>query len=192
MATQVEDRTLRFERLYDRYHAQVLAYAVRRVARSEAEDACAETFLVAWRRIDEVPDADGSLPYLYAIAARTLANRRRSSWRRRRLLSKARRAEVRDPNDPVAMVLRRDQDRSIEAAVLDLPAKYRDVVMLYAWDDLTRAQIASMMGISKSAVDQRIHRAYRRLARSLRHELSDAPDDAASSMRWNLDEGGAR
>ena len=39
----------------------------------------AETFLVAWRRLDDVP-AD-ALPWLYGVARRVLANQRRSADR---------------------------------------------------------------------------------------------------------------
>lgn len=186
MVDERDDRRLRFERLYERHRAPVLAYFVRRIARDDAEDSCAETFLVAWRRIEDVPD-DGALPYLYGIASRVLANRERSTWRRRRLVAKAKGAEVVEPNDPITIVMRRDVDRSVEAEVRRLPAKYRDVVMLYAWEDLPRAQIASVLGISKSAVDQRLHRAYRRLARSIRHESVDA-----AATPFILEEGGAR
>lgn len=189
MANGGDDRRARFERLYDLHRARVLAYCLRRTTSGDADDACAETFLVAWRRIDDVPDDDATLPYLFGIAARVLANQDRASRRRRRLVSKSRRAEVSEPNDPVTLVIRRDQDRSIENEVRRLPAKYRDVVMLYTWDDLTRSQIALTLGISKAAVDQRIHRAYRRLARSLRADRGDA---VVSNPVCVLEEGEAR
>jgi hypothetical protein len=45
----------RFESLYDAHRLSVLAYCIRRVSAADASDACSETFLVAWRRIDAVP-----------------------------------------------------------------------------------------------------------------------------------------
>ena len=59
-----------FQMLYDAHRLEVLAYCTRRVSTGEAADACSETFLVAWRRIDDVPPAPRTLPYLYGIAAR--------------------------------------------------------------------------------------------------------------------------
>ena len=56
---------VRFERLYDRHHAHVTAYCRRRVSADRVEDLVAETFLVAWRRIDDVPDGEAGLPWLY-------------------------------------------------------------------------------------------------------------------------------
>ena len=66
----------RFVSLYERHAALVLAYARRRIGAAEAEDVLAETFLVAWRRRDEVPD--DALPWLYAVAGNVLRNRVRS------------------------------------------------------------------------------------------------------------------
>ena len=64
----------RFEALFRANYAAVRGYALRRARREEAQDVVAETFLVAWRRFDEVPvDA---LPWLYRPSIRpgTLAH----------------------------------------------------------------------------------------------------------------------
>lgn len=42
----------------------------------DAADAVAETFLVAWRRLPEVPSGEEARPWLYGVARRTLANQR--------------------------------------------------------------------------------------------------------------------
>src|SRR6266542_3605025 len=71
----------RFDAAFDAHYLKVLAFAIRRMeSRPEAEDVAAETFAVAWRRRDAIPDAP--LPWLYAIALRVIANHRRSSRRR--------------------------------------------------------------------------------------------------------------
>src|SRR3712207_3119084 len=69
----------RFEEIYRRYRGAVAAYARRRASASTAEDVVAETFLVCWRRLDGVPDEP--LPWLYAVARKTLANQRRAAAR---------------------------------------------------------------------------------------------------------------
>ena len=68
-----------FRRLFDEHNRQVLAYALRRCEqRADAEDVVAGTFAVAWRRFADAPEEELRLAWLYAIAARVLANHRRS------------------------------------------------------------------------------------------------------------------
>lgn len=158
-----------FEALYDRYRLPVLAYCTRRTPRADAADACAETFLVAWRRFDDLPAEPGTLPYLYGIASRVVSNQLRSLRRRTRLDSKLQNLGIAPTPDPSVLVTRRAEDLEVEAAVRRLKAKDREIVMLYTWENLPRETIAEMMGMTKAAVDQRIHRAYKRLSRSLAH-----------------------
>src|SRR3954447_11307673 len=77
---------VRFGRIYRAQAAAILAYALRRVEDTEdAADVVAETFLVAWRRLDEVPiDATARL-WLFAVARRVVANQHRAERRRSRL-----------------------------------------------------------------------------------------------------------
>jgi RNA polymerase sigma-70 factor, ECF subfamily len=94
------------EALYHAHAAAVHAYAQRRMDDpSAAEDVLAETFLVAWRRLDRVPTAD-PLPWLYATARHVVANHRRGDARRSALharLATERHAE-RAPDDDAAQV----------------------------------------------------------------------------------------
>ena len=62
-----------------------MAYLMRRTDREGAFDAAEEVFLVAWRRLSEVPPGDRALPWLYGVARRVLANHRRSKSRFARL-----------------------------------------------------------------------------------------------------------
>jgi RNA polymerase sigma-70 factor, ECF subfamily len=76
----------RFAALFDRTHRPLLAYAVRRVADpADAADIVAETFLVAWRRLDEVPPDEQARPWLFGVARRVLANYYRGEHRRHAL-----------------------------------------------------------------------------------------------------------
>ena len=179
--SSIEQR--RFEQLYEAHGSEVLAYCSRRVGGSEAADACAETFLVAWRRIDDVPAAE-PLPYLYGIARRVIANQHRTFRRRSRLDARLLGLGLAPPADPSVVSLQSVQDREVVAAVRALPPKDREIVMLYAWEDLPRSTIAQLMGMTTGAVDQRIHRAYGRLARSLRGvAVADDPPDVTSVER---------
>lgn len=161
----------RFEAIYDEHRMRVLAYCGRRTNTADAADACAETFLVAWRRIDDIPAPPHTLPYLYGIASRVLHNQLRSLHRRSRLDAKLANLGVAPPADPLILVMQSSRDREVVAAVRRLRPKDREIVMLSAWEDLPRDAIAEMMGMTKSAIDQRIHRSYERLARILEPAL---------------------
>lgn len=165
----------RFEDLYEAHALQVLAYCVRRVGSADAADATSETFLVAWRRIGEVPAGPAALPYLYGIARRVLANQRRGLRRRYRLDARLRSLGVSPPPDPSVISLQTIDDRRVADAVRRLPPVDREIVMLAAWEDLPRSTVAELMGMTTAAVDQRIHRAYGRLARSLQSMGAERP-----------------
>lgn len=77
----------RFERVYRDHYDAVLRYCLRRCCREDALDAAAETFMVAWRRRDVVPESY-ELPWLYGVARRVVANQRRSVGRRKAALAR--------------------------------------------------------------------------------------------------------
>lgn len=117
----------------------------------------AETFLVAWRRLDQVPEH--ALPWLLAVARRTLANNRRSSRRRERLTERLR------------VELGKVQVVPVEPRLLDalhtLSVDDREVLLLVAWDGLSTAEAADVLGCSATACRIRLHRARKRLAAAL-------------------------
>jgi RNA polymerase sigma-70 factor (ECF subfamily) len=76
-------RRRRFDALFASYSADIVAYCGWRAdSASDAQDAAAEVFLVAWRRLDALPEGDAARVWLYATARRVLANQRRASRRR--------------------------------------------------------------------------------------------------------------
>jgi RNA polymerase sigma-70 factor (ECF subfamily) len=166
MTTDIERRS-RFEAIWAEHSPRVRAYCIRRVAAHEADDVCAEIFLVVWRRIDEIPPPPQTLLYVYGIAGKVVSNHTRSFRRRSRLDEKLRNLGVAPPADPAYLVVQGSDDAEVTAAVRNLNRKDREIVMLYAWEDLPREDIAEIMGMTKTAVDQRIHRAYKKLARVL-------------------------
>ena len=156
-----------FEALYHRHYRHVLGYCGRRVPSSDVQDAVADTFLVAWRRFDEVPAGDAERPWLYGVAYRVIGNQRRSESRRRRLTDRV--GGVRAPHieSPDLQVVRREADRDVMAALAELNAADREVVLLNLWEELTGPEIARVLGISEAAVRKRTSRARKRLKRLL-------------------------
>lgn len=153
--------TERFEAAFEAHHRAVLAYTLRRTStEADAEDAVAETFAVAWRRIDQVPHPEAALPWLLAVARRVLANQRRSLLRRVQLGLRLRR----EPQQPTALF--GTGGPAIEA-LEQLHPDDQELLRLLAWDGLSHAEAGQVLGISANAVAVRLHRARRRFAAEL-------------------------
>ena len=83
MTEAQRERRQRFNALFAAYSSDIVAYCGWRAgSASDAQDAVAEVFLTAWRRLDELPEGDARRVWLYATARRVMANQRRSSRRR--------------------------------------------------------------------------------------------------------------
>lgn len=159
----------RFERMYAAHESVILAYCLRRVDRDAALDCAAETFLTAWRRIEDVPDGDATLKWLYRTAHNVIGNHYRRRNRRRSHLVPLDRVTPRDVTDdgPETVIVRREADREVIDALARLSDSDRQVLLLSAWEGLSHASIGEIVGCSAHAVDQRIHRAVRRLGNQL-------------------------
>lgn len=152
--------------MYADHHRAILAYALRRMGTDDAYDVVAETFLVAWRRIDDVPEGDAVLPWLYGVARRILANTRRGIRRRKSLES---RLVEHSPSWSVsAVAISHTGDPAIREAMNRLKPSDQEILRLTAWEGLSPKQLASVLGCSANAAAVRLHRARRRLASALR------------------------
>ena len=152
-----------FERLHLRHGRAVLAFCLRRSTNpADAEETAAETFVIAWRRLSDAPREDHEIAWLYAIARRVLANQRRASERRVRLLDRLRiHASQTVPTTPVA-----SGGLAIEA-LTRLGFADQELLRLVAWEGLSHAEIAVVLGISTNAVAIRLHRARRTFEQEL-------------------------
>jgi RNA polymerase sigma factor (sigma-70 family) len=147
------------EALWDDWHRHVLAYALRRADPATAEDVVAETFVIAWRRLDDLPDQP--LPWLLGVARRVLANMRRGERRRLALLDRLRREPA-----PVTAAVAGAEGRAL-AALAALSERDREALLLHAWDGLDHAGAGTVMGCSAATFAVRLHRARERFARAL-------------------------
>jgi RNA polymerase sigma-70 factor (ECF subfamily) len=156
------DRDAVLAALFEAHFEPLLAYARRRTPQlSDAEDLVAETFSVAWRRLDRLPRAhEQQLPWLYGVARRLLANQRRGAARRLRLLDRLRSTVAAPPAGHPAP--------GIIATLAALPERDQELLRLIAWEGLTHAEAALVLGISPNAVAIRLHRARERLRRTMK------------------------
>lgn len=164
----------------DNYRS-LLGYALRRChSPDDAADVVAETFAVAWRRVESLPEGDQTRPWLYGVARRVLANQRRTEHRqsiRTALLS-----------EELSQVTTENLDDSPVALLFGaLPDGDRELLALVAWEGLTVSEIAVVLGISRNAVSIRLHRARRRFARALREAGIDQ-SMAVQAARHKLQE----
>jgi RNA polymerase sigma factor (sigma-70 family) len=148
----------RFERLFRQNYGAVVRYAVRRVGEGAAGEIVSETFLIAWRRLPEVPE--NALPWLYGTARRLVANeirRRRRSFALDQRLS-AESLVTADHSDVI------DERLRVLAALDSLTERDREVLRLSSWEQLDGADAARVLGCTLAAYKVRLHRARRRLA----------------------------
>jgi RNA polymerase sigma factor (sigma-70 family) len=162
---EAQDRVAVFRQVYEANYGRILAYALRRYDEQEADDVVADTFLVAWRRLADVPTGDLALPWLYGVARKVLSQARRSRLRRGRLLAKV--AALRGRDDELAESTVQEDRDLVASALARLSDDDCELLRLESWEDLTHAQIAVAFGCSANAVTVRLHRAHKRFARAL-------------------------
>lgn len=153
----------RFEQIYAEHREAVRAYVRRRAPEAIVDDVVSETFLVCLRKIDRVPSEP--LPWLYAVARKTLANERRKRAR----AAQGQFLPVFGEPEPVG-------DGVFAAAFNALGEKDREVLRLVAWEGLSLADAATVLGCSGVACRVRYHRAKSRLASRLAAAASFRPE----------------
>jgi RNA polymerase sigma-70 factor, ECF subfamily len=151
----------RFERIYEEHREAVRAYVRRRAPEAVVDDVVADVFVVCLRRIDDVPET--ALPWLYAVARKTLANERR-----RRGRETPRAVDVTVVPEPAG-------DAALAAAFAALSERDREVLRLVAWEGLSLTEAAAVLGCSAIAARVRFHRAKSRLAARLEAAASFRP-----------------
>ena len=151
----------RFEQIYEAHRDAVRAYVRRRAPEDAVEDIVADVFVVALRRIDDVPEPP--LPWLYGVARKTLANARRKSQ------AAPLTAEVAYEPEPAG-------DPQLARAFGELSDADREVLRLVAWDGLSLRDAARVLECSPVACRVRYHRAKSRLATRLASAASFRPE----------------
>ncbi len=155
------------ELLWQLHADRVHTYARRHVG-DDADDVVSETFLVAWRRLDRVPDP--ALPWLLGVARNVIRSRRRFERSRTGDLPEV--FAMPDVADTVA------EDTDLFTGLRALAPADREVLYLVGWEDLDRRSAAAVLDCSPAAFAVRLHRARRRLRHHLENPTSQRTEVA--------------
>jgi RNA polymerase sigma-70 factor, ECF subfamily len=160
MGESERERRQRFETLFDAYSSDIVAYCSWRAdSASDAQDAVADVFLTAWRRLDELPEGNAARVWLYTTARRMIANQRRSNRRRVALRERLEFTALPDSQEPASPGR---EETLVREALRALRPRDREVLLLAEWEGLTPAQIAAVLGCLTVTARGRLHRARRR------------------------------
>ncbi len=184
MQSEAERGSARFDALYAAYATHVLAYAMRRAIPADAEDATSQTFVVAWRRIADVPDGPAALPWLYATCRNVLANQRRGRRRFASLVDKLARVPGR-----VETHVAGAGGTAVET-LSRLSATDQELLRLIAWEGLTHAEVGAALGLTPNAVAIRVHRARERFRAAFERIESESEVKGSGHSRTSVSAGG--
>lgn len=171
-----------FADLYQRHYRRLYAYCRRRTDAQSAEDAVAETFLVAWRRVAELPSDDKMLPWLYGVAYRVLGHQFRGLSRRRRLDKKLSAIGVTSVAPAEDHVVIRAEQSTVRQAASRLKQSDVEILRLALWEELPQDDIAVALDLTIDAVRQRLSRAKRKLATEY-HRLEKRETSAPAAQK---------
>ena len=174
------DSPAAFGELYDRHASVIYRYAARRAGDFAADDVTAETFLVAWGRLESFDlDRDDARPWLFGIATNLLRRHHRAEAKMLKTAAKAasREAMADDSDRIAAQVDATAATGRIARTLKSMAAIDRETLLLYAWADLTYEGIALAMDVPVGTVRSRLNRARRTLRTQLNLEILDETEN---------------
>ena len=153
----------RFREAFDQYFDAITRYCYRRLHPDRADDAASNVFVVAWRKIDQMPDGDQTLPWLYGVARNEVRTSRRSLRRSTALWAKVN-GQPRYPDaGPEAVVVHDAEQVEMVHALATLGSNDQEILRLRAYEGLSIRQIAIVLGCSPDSAKKRCSRAMTRL-----------------------------
>ena len=123
--------------------------------RSQAEDATQDTWIKAWKHMKDFDrnDVVNEKAWLLRIAINTCKDYRRTSWFRH--IDKRQTLE----DLPPRLISVEPEDHELTVLVMELPGKYKQVILLYYFQGLTMQETADSLGISQPTVQRRLKKA---------------------------------
>jgi RNA polymerase sigma-70 factor (ECF subfamily) len=152
----------RLTRLYEQTREDLLAFIARRCATAEdAADCLAETYRVAWEKRARLPADSKARPWLFGVARNAVREERRRGERRtatsHALIAAAERSYIEIT----------PQRSALKAAMFELSALDREIVLMLSADGLASREVATILGLSSTAVRSRAARARAKLRKRL-------------------------
>lgn len=168
----------RFTEMYDECRQRVWAYVVSRAGRQVADEVVSETFAIAWRRFDDVPQP--ALPWLIGVARNVLRDNIRAEARRESMHAELRAWAESDHAEQVAERL------AVIRALARLSDEDREILILVAWQGMSPRNAAKVVGCSPAAFRVRLHRARKRLVQAVNEPAPAAPSRVPiPSQEWS-------
>ena len=155
-------------------------YLLRRASRQDAEDALSEILMTVWRRIDDAP-GEHPLPWCYGIARRTLANQRRGQGRALRLVERLQSEPAEHKPEPFDGLA----NPRLERALDKLNDQDKEILRLWAWEQLEPRDLAVALNISANAAALRLSRAKKKLSQEM---VRQDPDHAGHKRIIGIEE----
>lgn len=162
------DRRRRFEAVVEEVYEPLQRYLARRVHPDDVSELLDDSLLVVWRRLDDIP-LDDPLPWSYGVAKRCLANHRRGARRRLRLVARVIDHAPRDPFVPDASDVAFDHPL-LAVALDELDESDRELIRLWAWEQLEPREIAAVLDATPNAVSLRLTRVRKKIASSIERQ----------------------
>lgn len=175
---EVAANEAKFRRVFDQHFAAITRYCFRRLPASQANDAAASVFTIAWKKIDQMPEDDHALLWLYGIARNEVSTFRRSLRRAATLRSKlAWQPRYPEPG-PETVVVRNAEQAGILEALRTLNHSDQEILRLRAYEGLSLNEISIALGCTPEAAKKRSARAMKRLHKTAGHAMrSERPHD---------------
>lgn len=176
------DRPAEFAAIFDRHHEAIHRFLWSRVG-DAADDVAAEVFRVAFERRETYDPAYSSAkPWLFGIAANVARQHHRRTARRRDVHERLVAEDRPEPHPgPEQRLTRLAATEPVAEAILDLPDRDREPLLLFAWADLTYDEIAQALDVPVGTVRSRIHRARSQVRARLDRESADVEPGGVQS-----------
>ncbi len=131
-----------------------------------AKDAVQETFLKAYRALHTFRNECSRKTWLIRIAMNTCRSMQRSGWFRHmdRRITPEELPLAREENE---------EDLNLTCAIMALPGKWKEIILLYYWQEMSVREIAELLGIAQSTVSNRLKRAREKLRGMLDRRMEE-------------------
>ncbi|NLH98172.1 MAG: sigma-70 family RNA polymerase sigma factor [Chthonomonadales bacterium] len=162
-----------FDVLVGRYQARLIRFALRMVKDGcDAEDVVQATLVRAYRGLGRYRPGGFFSSWIYRIALNECRRKLRTRPPSHEPLERGAEVPARFSGaDPERAIVTQDRNRLVRDAVSSLPVHYREVMMLFYFEDMSVEETARALDLSISAVKVRLHRARARLSQTLAEAL---------------------